>query len=68
MNLGDRTCVPTLLLVVSFGEHKYADTFRESVFLRHVPPMPPQPGAKRDPRQTDREPWTLATVERQTMQ
>ena len=34
------------LLFVIFGEHKYADPFRESVFLRHVPPIPPQPGAK----------------------
>jgi len=41
------------------GEHKYADPFRESVFLRHVPPIPSQPGAKRAPRQTDREPWAL---------
>ena len=71
--LGEQTCVTTLLLFVIcyllfLREHKYADPFRESVFLRHVPPIPPQPGAKRAPRQTDREPWTLATVERQAMQ
>ena len=49
------TCYLLLL-----GEHKYADTFRESVFLRHVPPIPSQPGAKRAPLQTYREPWALA--------
>ena len=59
--LGDRSCGTTLLLVVSFGEHKYADTFRESVFLRHVPPIPPQPRAKRAPQQSDHEPWALTS-------
>ena len=48
-----------LLFVIS-REHKSADPFRESIFLRRVPPIPPQPGAKRAPRQTYREPWTLA--------
>ena len=64
--LGGQTCVTTLLLFVIcyvffviFGGHKYADPFRESVFLRHVPPIPSQPGAKRAPRQTDREPWAV---------
>ena len=44
-----------LLFVIS-REHKSADPFRESIFLRRVPPIPPQPGAKRAPRQTYREP------------